>query len=275
MSIPYLPLYVADFEADTRHLTTEEDGAFNRLMRLQWKTPGCTMPDDNEWIRRRCIVDEAEFDRAYLPVIDEFFKRSRGRVFSSRLLSEYTRINDTSSKRSSAGKKGVRKRKSLKNIETELSPAKANEQAGNKHLEPELEPDKPPIPPEGEKGGEVELFPEHSSAPIGYDPDLQIRDKVGADFRRHRTRVKAPLTDGAFTFLNRELLYIRDNMGIDPNDALIQVMGMGWKGLKREYFAGHSSTSGGRTGNGSSQPIDRLQEARETAARYQQEGHTV
>ena len=32
--LPYFPLYPTDFEADTSHLTLEEDGAYNRLLRL-------------------------------------------------------------------------------------------------------------------------------------------------------------------------------------------------------------------------------------------------
>lgn len=34
MGLPYFPLYVDDYEADTPHLTLEEDGAFSRLLRL-------------------------------------------------------------------------------------------------------------------------------------------------------------------------------------------------------------------------------------------------
>ncbi|MCP5097247.1 MAG: YdaU family protein, partial [Chloroflexi bacterium] len=36
MSLPYFPMYPTDFEADTSHLTLEEDGAYNRLLRLMW-----------------------------------------------------------------------------------------------------------------------------------------------------------------------------------------------------------------------------------------------
>ena len=40
--IPYLPLYVNDFEGDTAHLSLEEDGAYNRLIRLSKLTTNKT-----------------------------------------------------------------------------------------------------------------------------------------------------------------------------------------------------------------------------------------
>ena len=136
MSIPYIPLYVADFEADTAHLSLEEDGAYNRLLRLCWRTPGCSVPDDDAWIMRRLRVDAETFQRAVAPVIAEFFKRSKGRLFSPRLSREFERINALHDKRVAAGKKGGRPAKSLGNNEQSESRALAKQ----KHLEPELEP---------------------------------------------------------------------------------------------------------------------------------------
>jgi uncharacterized protein YdaU (DUF1376 family) len=53
MSLPYFPMYPSDFEAKTSHLTLLEDGAYNRLLRLCWMTPGCSIPADEAWIMRR------------------------------------------------------------------------------------------------------------------------------------------------------------------------------------------------------------------------------
>lgn len=50
MSLPYFPMFPTDFEAKTSHLTLAEDGAYNRLLRLMWMTPGCSLPDDDAWI---------------------------------------------------------------------------------------------------------------------------------------------------------------------------------------------------------------------------------
>lgn len=106
MSIPYFPMFPSDFEADTSHLTLEEDGAYNRLLRLMWMTPGCSLPDDDAWIRRRMRVDEATFARVVAVVIDEFMTREKGRIFNKRLSQEWLDANARHARRVNAGRKG-------------------------------------------------------------------------------------------------------------------------------------------------------------------------
>lgn len=43
----WMPLYVADWDADTRHLTPEEDGCYGRLVRFYWRN-GPPANDDGE-----------------------------------------------------------------------------------------------------------------------------------------------------------------------------------------------------------------------------------
>lgn len=104
--LPSLPLFVDDYEAATAHLTVEEDGAYMRLLRLCWRTPRCSIPDDPEWIMRRLRVDRATYDRLIVPIIGEFFKRSRGRVFQKRLLQEFDYAVSAKRAKKEAGKKG-------------------------------------------------------------------------------------------------------------------------------------------------------------------------
>jgi len=138
-------MYPTDFEADTSHLTLEEDGAYNRLLRLCWMTPGCSLPDDDAWIMRRTRVDQDTFDRVVKVVISEFFTRGNGRVSNARLAKEFDAAQSAHSKRVSAGKIGG-KAKALKTKETDPS----NAQAMLKQPEPEPEPyNNPPIPPRG------------------------------------------------------------------------------------------------------------------------------
>lgn len=135
MSLPYFPMYPADFEADTSHLTLEEDGAYNRLLRLMWMTPGCSLPDDDAWIARRMRADAATFQRVVLPVIAEFFRREKGRVFSPRLRKEAMLSEQAHQRRVDAGRKGGSANKPLKTNEMDASNAKA------KPKQPEPEPD--------------------------------------------------------------------------------------------------------------------------------------
>ena len=131
-----MPLYVVDFEADTAHLSVEEDGAFNRLLRLCWRSPGCSIPHDPAWIMRQMRVDQETYDRAVAPVLAEFFKVRRGKIHSPRLTREFKKLQATFQKRSSAGKKGGRPSKALENKDAAKSP----EKAGPKQPEPEPEP---------------------------------------------------------------------------------------------------------------------------------------
>lgn len=141
MRTPYFPMYPADFEAKTSHLTLEEDGAYNRLLRLCWMTPGCSLPDDAAWIARRMRVSAADFDRVVRPLLDEFFKREKGRVFSPRLTEEWEKVDETYRKRSEAGKKGGRP-KAVENKQKDEKAGFGFDKAGPKQPEPEPEPSK-------------------------------------------------------------------------------------------------------------------------------------
>ena len=104
--LPHLPLFVDDYDAATAHMTLEEDGAYLRLLRLCWRSPRCTIPADDDWIMRRLRVDQGTYDRVVRPLIKEFFKQSRGRLFQKRLLQEYGNAVDRQQRRKEAGKKG-------------------------------------------------------------------------------------------------------------------------------------------------------------------------
>lgn len=105
-NLPRMPLFVDDYEAATAHLTLEEDGAYLRLLRVCWRMPHCTIPNDPAWIRRKMRVDQETYDRVVAPIIKEFFRRNRGRLYQKRLLSEFVYVDGVSTERSIAGKKG-------------------------------------------------------------------------------------------------------------------------------------------------------------------------
>lgn len=134
MSIPYFPMYPDDFEADTAHLSLAEDGAYNRLLRLCWRTPTCKIPSDRTWIFRRVRASSDEDKAVVEVIISEFFKKKSGKIFSPRLLEEYEKAHAAHERRVSAGSKGGRP-KSLKTKDADQSNAKAMPK------QPEPEPD--------------------------------------------------------------------------------------------------------------------------------------
>jgi uncharacterized protein YdaU (DUF1376 family) len=134
MSLAYFPMYPGDFDADTAHLTLAEDGAYNRLLRLCWRTPGCSIPADREWIYRRMRATSTEDQAVVDSVLQEFFVVADGRASNARLSKEWLAANQAHERRVLAGSKGGRA-KSLKTCAASPSNAKA------KPKQPEPEPE--------------------------------------------------------------------------------------------------------------------------------------
>lgn len=136
MALAFFPLYPTDFEADTAHLTLAEDGAYNRLLRLCWRTPGCSIPADREWIYRRMRAATDEDRAAVDAVLNEFFVAANGRLNNARLTREYEKAKAFTDKQRENGKKGGRPTKTLKTNETEQRVGLAKKSSP----EPEPEP---------------------------------------------------------------------------------------------------------------------------------------
>ena len=138
MNLPFFPFYAKDFHAKTAHLSLEEDGAYNRLLRLCWMSASndCTIPDDDDWIMKHMRTDKATFDQVIAPVLDEFFIREKGRCSNARLSEVFSESNAAHKKRVEAGKRGG-KNKALKSNKNQSS----NATAMSKQPEPEPEPE--------------------------------------------------------------------------------------------------------------------------------------
>lgn len=50
--LPYMPFWVDDYQRDTRHLTTEEHGAYLLLLMAAWAAPTNSLPDDDDMLAR-------------------------------------------------------------------------------------------------------------------------------------------------------------------------------------------------------------------------------
>lgn len=92
----WMPLYVADYLADTRHLSTEQHGAYLLLMMHEWRTG--PLPDDSEILRRIAGMEKDAWSIAW-GVLESMFSRDEpGRLIQKRLELERVKSNEHKAK---------------------------------------------------------------------------------------------------------------------------------------------------------------------------------
>lgn len=155
---PSLPLFTDSYIADTKHLTTEEHGAYLQLLMYAWRTKGCRLQNDDKFLARTLGVSMAKWLRLK-PSVMAFWTLVGGFWTQKRLAKEYAFVADRSKKRRAAGVLGGRP-KSLKDNDT--SKAKGSQEK-SKSKAPNPNPN-PTDPPKAPKGAEPEGFAEFRAA---------------------------------------------------------------------------------------------------------------
>nr|DAQ12763.1 MAG TPA: Protein of unknown function (DUF1376) [Caudoviricetes sp.] len=122
MSAPFMQLYVADYLGDTRHLTTEQHGAYLLLLMTMWRSDG-VLPKDDAKLARIVGMSVARWKRISDDVL-AFFDDCEGGITQGRLAAELAISEEKSEKRSLAGRLGGRA-KSLKDKKAAVANATA------------------------------------------------------------------------------------------------------------------------------------------------------
>lgn len=86
-SLPYMPLYVADYLADTTHLTVTEHGAYLLLIMSLWRNE--TLPDDDKILARHARCTSGQWARMR-PVLIPFFEVADGVLWHGRVRHDLT-----------------------------------------------------------------------------------------------------------------------------------------------------------------------------------------
>lgn len=107
-ALPYMPLFVADYLADTAHLTTQQHGAYLLLIMNYWQR-GAPLPDDDARLAKIARVGPREWSRMR-DTISEFFSIADGTWLHSRIASELARVSDKSLKSKKAAQASVQRR---------------------------------------------------------------------------------------------------------------------------------------------------------------------
>ena len=111
---PMLPLYTDAFIADTQHLSTEEVGAYMLMLMAAWRSPNCTLPNDDAYLAAITRLGTRRWKRCRNTLL-AFWRQESDQTLSQKRLSEE---RDKALKYHQAQQSNSRKRKSFKNQET-------------------------------------------------------------------------------------------------------------------------------------------------------------
>jgi len=116
-ALPYMQLYIADYLADTMHLSTEEHGAYLLLMFNYWQT-GRPIPKN-----RLAKIARLSNDRwsAVEPSLKEFFNDNGSEWSQERIERDLEAVKTSLSQKSAAGKASAQARKAKKETKEQRS----------------------------------------------------------------------------------------------------------------------------------------------------------
>lgn len=198
MSAPaYLPLFGSDYLADTRHLSTEEHGAYLLLMMAAWRQEDCSLPLDDKKLARITGLSLRKWV-AIRDTILEFWDVADGRITQGRLLKEWR----FAAQKSESNRKSARARWDAQATENnEVASCERISERNAPQPQPQEEepngssPPKSPKPKRGPSPPSEPTFP----CPDGVDP----MDWDG--LKANRKAKRAPLTAGAHRQITTKL----------------------------------------------------------------------
>lgn len=116
-ALPYMPLFVADYLADTRHLTPAQHGAYLLLIFNYWQR-GEPLPNDDARLAR--IVGMSNRDWKHnRDAILEFFTKQESLLVHPRIAHELSRVEAKSLKCKDAAQASVQRRFSERSADVE------------------------------------------------------------------------------------------------------------------------------------------------------------
>lgn len=130
MSNVWMPLYVADYLADTTHLSAAEHGAYLLLIMAYWQS-GRPLPDDDAKLARVARMQPKEWRAARSTLLD-FFTVEDGEWRHGRVDEELTKAERMMDQRRAAGRASAERRGQRKSNERSTSVADPLERRGQR-----------------------------------------------------------------------------------------------------------------------------------------------
>lgn len=137
-SPPYMPLWVADYLADTSHLTPAQHGAYLLLIMNYWQRGG-PLPDDDLRLARIARMTRRDWLHNRGVILD-FFTKQESLLVHPRIESELSRASAKSLKNSAAGRTSAERRFGARS--THVQPLDPDKIRGEKKGSDKSEPTK-------------------------------------------------------------------------------------------------------------------------------------
>lgn len=99
-----LPLFTDALMADCGHLDDERFGLYLRLLILMWRSPGCRIPNDNQWLANKLRREVSDIENDVRPIIEEFCRSDGNWITQKRLTKEFKYVTDQHKKQSERAK---------------------------------------------------------------------------------------------------------------------------------------------------------------------------
>ncbi|MBY0355651.1 MAG: DUF1376 domain-containing protein [Rickettsiales bacterium] len=218
--LSFMPFYVADYLADTMHLSIDEHGAYLKLMFCMWRTDDGWLPDDDKKICTMLSIGAKKW-ASIKPVIAPFFTYEEGHFTQGRLSRERKKVEGKIKSCSDSGKKSA-EAKALKNKDTTSTDVDVSLQRTSNIARRTSYPE-----PDIDKKDKSSL-----SSPL--TPKFILPDWIKPEpwnvFIESRKKLKAVNSEFALRCIVADLERFRD-MGHDPNELIETAIKHGWKSV--------------------------------------------
>jgi uncharacterized protein YdaU (DUF1376 family) len=216
-ALPYMQLYVADYLADTQHLTTEEHGAYLLLLFSYWQTGKSLRSDRLAPVAR--LSNERWND--VKETLREFFFEDGNQWIHFRVEADLESVNSKSLKASGAGKASARARAARRQavphgISTNVE--QPYERIVN-HTDTDTDTDTDNKKPVAAKAARVKFDP------LPMKP-ANVSEQVWAEWCQARSESRKPLTKAMCTAQAKQL----DGHG-NADEVIRKSIAAGWQGL--------------------------------------------
>lgn len=222
---PSLPLFTDAFLSDTLHLTAAQIGAYMMMLMSAWRSPDCTIPNDDTFLARICRMDKRTWLSNKSTLLAFWHETSDAKLFQKRLKDERKYVGDLSNKNAKAGRASALKRKNRHSttVEPNANEIPAPTPTPIKEVSKDTSPPNPPI------------------------PDFVPMDVWDA-FREMRRKIKKPMTAYAEKLAFIRLSKFRDK-GHDPTEILNYSIMNNYPGIYEPKENSHGTNSTLSAGN--------------------------